>query len=180
MWRPQHFKKDCPKLKKNNNQARGRAFVMGAGDARQDPNTITGMFLVNNHYAYILFDIGADMSFVSNDFKSFLNIRASKLNQRYTIELANGKLIETNEIIKGCTLTLEGHSFDIDLLPVELRSFGIVVGMDLLSKNHKEILCFEKIVRIPLENGGNPLDSWQEKLHQVKNEKLHEGPKVFT
>ncbi|KAI3807474.1 hypothetical protein L1987_23403 [Smallanthus sonchifolius] len=149
-----HFKKDCPKWKNQNNaQASGRAFVMGARDARQDPNIVTGTFPINNHYASVLFDSGADMSFVSNDFKSLLGIKASKLDQSYTIELANGKLIETGEAIRGCTLCLENHTFSIDLLPVELGSFDIVIGMDWLTKNRAEIVCFEKIVRIPLPSG---------------------------
>ncbi|KAI3671895.1 hypothetical protein L1987_87092 [Smallanthus sonchifolius] len=151
---PKHFRKDCPKLKnRNDNQARGRAFVMGAGDARQDSNIVTGTFPINNHYASILFDTGADMSFVSNDFKSLLGIKPSKLNQNYTIELANGKLIKIEEVIQGCTLCLKGHTFSIDLLPIELGSFDVVIGMDWLSKNHAEIVCFEKIVHIPLPNG---------------------------
>ncbi|KAI3762611.1 hypothetical protein L1987_53048 [Smallanthus sonchifolius] len=146
-----HFKKDCPKWKNQTNaQARERAFVMGARDARQDPNIVTGTFPINNHYASILFDSGADMSFVSNDFKSLLGIKANKLDQSYTIQLANGKLIETGEVIRGCTLYLENHTFSIDLLPVELGSFDIVIGMDWLSKNRAKIVCFEKFVRIPL------------------------------
>ncbi|KAI3704083.1 hypothetical protein L1987_74291 [Smallanthus sonchifolius] len=151
---PKHFRKDCPKLKnRNDNQARGRAFVMEAGDARQDPNIVTGTFPINNHYASILFDTGADLSFVSNDFKSLLGIKPSKLEQKYTIELANGKLINTGEVIQGCTLYLKNHTFSIDLLPVDLGSFDVVIGMDWLSKNHAEIVCFEKIVQIPLPNG---------------------------
>ncbi|KAI3682772.1 hypothetical protein L1987_83010 [Smallanthus sonchifolius] len=151
---PKHFRKDCPKLKnRNDNQARGRAFVMEAGDARQDPNIVTGTFPINNHYASILFDTGADLSFVSNDFKSLLDIKPSKLDQKYTIELANGKLINTEEVIQGCTLCLKNHTFSIDLLPVDLGSFDVVIGMDWLSKNHAEIVCFEKIVQIPLSNG---------------------------
>ncbi|KAI3827638.1 hypothetical protein L1987_01718 [Smallanthus sonchifolius] len=149
-----HYRKDCPKLNnQNNNQARGRAFVMGAGDARQDPDIVIGTFLINNHYASILFDTGADMSFVSNDFKSLLGIKSSKLDQNYTIELANGKLIKTEEVIQGCTLCLKDHTFSIDLLPIDLGSFDVVIGMDWLSKNHAEIVCFEKIVHIPLPNG---------------------------
>ncbi|KAI3754881.1 hypothetical protein L1987_54673 [Smallanthus sonchifolius] len=93
------------------------------------------------------------MSFVSNDFKSLLGVKASKLDQSYTIELANGKLIEIGEVIRGCTLYLENHTFSIDLLPVELGSFDIVIGMDWLSKNRAEIVCFEKFVRIPLPSG---------------------------
>ncbi|KAI3775993.1 hypothetical protein L1987_45753 [Smallanthus sonchifolius] len=149
-----HYRKDCPKLKnQNNNQARGRAFVMGAGDTRKDLDIVTGTFLINNHYASILFDTGADMSFVSNDFKSLLGIKPSKLDQNYTIELANGKLIKTEEVIQGCTLCLKDHTFSIYLLPIDLGSFDVVIGMDWLSKNHAEIVCFKKIVHIPLPNG---------------------------
>ncbi|KAI3825383.1 hypothetical protein L1987_06866 [Smallanthus sonchifolius] len=126
---------------------------MGAGDARQDPNIVTGTFPINNHYASVLFDTGADMSFVSNDFKSLLGIKASKLDQSYTIELANGKLIKIEEVIQGCTLGLKNHTFSIDLLPVDLGSFDVVIGMDWLSKNHAEIFYFEKIVHIPPLNG---------------------------
>ncbi|GKC18204.1 putative reverse transcriptase domain-containing protein [Tanacetum coccineum] len=52
----------------NGNPARGRAFVMGAEEARQDPNIMTGTFSLNNHYATMLFDSGADYSFVSTTF----------------------------------------------------------------------------------------------------------------
>ncbi|KAJ0795740.1 putative nucleotidyltransferase, Ribonuclease H [Helianthus annuus] len=48
---------------------------------------------------------------------------------------------------------LVGQVFDIGLLPVTLGSFDIVVGMDWLSKHQAEILCKEKIVRIPLPDG---------------------------
>ncbi|XP_076924948.1 uncharacterized protein LOC143587582 [Bidens hawaiensis] len=150
-----HFKKNCPKLinNNNNNQAQGRAFVIGTKDARQDPSTITGTFLVNGHYAYILFDTGADLSFVSTKFRPLLGIESNNLKDKYTIELANGKLIESSEVVQRCTLALEGHSFEIDLLPVKPGSFDIVVGMDWLSKNRAEIVCFEKVFRLPLPNG---------------------------
>ncbi|XP_076921100.1 uncharacterized protein LOC143582408 [Bidens hawaiensis] len=152
---PNHFKKNCPKLINNNynNQARGRAFVIGTKDARQDPSTVTVTFLFNGHYAYVLFDTGADLSFVSTKLRPLLGIESNNLKDKYTIELGNGKLIESSEVVQGCTLALEGHSFEIDLLPVDLGSFDIVVVMDWLSKNRAEIVCFEKVVRLPLPNG---------------------------
>ena len=127
--------------------------MIGAQEAREDPNIVTGTFLANNHYASILFDTGADRSFVSNEFSSLLGITPTALTHKYTIELANGKLIETNQILQGCTLSLAEHTFEIDLLPVTLGSFDIVIGMDLLAKNQAEIVCREKIVRIPLADG---------------------------
>ncbi|GJX24056.1 putative reverse transcriptase domain-containing protein [Tanacetum coccineum] len=82
-----------------------------------------------------------------------LNTQPSDLNYSYLIEMANGKNKETNKIIRGCTLVLEGVSFSIDLLPFKLGSFDVVVGMDGLSKLRAEIICHEKVICIPLPNG---------------------------
>ncbi|GJS10686.1 putative reverse transcriptase domain-containing protein [Tanacetum coccineum] len=40
---------------------------------------------------------------------------------------------------------LLGHPFDIDLMPVELGSFDVIIGMDWLAKYHALIICDEKI-----------------------------------
>ncbi|GJZ15165.1 putative reverse transcriptase domain-containing protein, partial [Tanacetum coccineum] len=71
------------------------------------------------------------------------------LDTSYAVELADGRISETNIILKGCTLGILGHSFDIDLMPVELGSFDVIIGMDWLAKYHALIVCDEKIVRIP-------------------------------
>ncbi|GJY23778.1 putative reverse transcriptase domain-containing protein [Tanacetum coccineum] len=42
-----------------------------------------------------------------------------------------------------------GHPFDIDLMPIELGSFDVIIGMDWLAKYHALIICDEKVVRIP-------------------------------
>ncbi|XP_076889947.1 uncharacterized protein LOC143540868 [Bidens hawaiensis] len=142
-----YFKKECPKLKGQN--TRGKAFEMNAKKAQKDSSVVTGTFLVNNHYAYVLFDTRADLSFVSNQFEPLLGIKTSKLENSYSIELANWKLIETSELIRSFYTLLENHKFSIDLLPVELGIFDIVVGMDWLSKNGAEIVCSEKLIRLP-------------------------------
>ncbi|GKC98564.1 reverse transcriptase domain-containing protein, partial [Tanacetum coccineum] len=64
----------------------------------------------------------------------------------YDIEMANGNLVSTNTVIKGCTLTLLNQPFEIDLMPIKLRSFDVVIGMDWLSKYYARILCDEKVV----------------------------------
>ncbi|XP_071739934.1 uncharacterized protein [Rutidosis leptorrhynchoides] len=74
---------------------------------------------------------------------------------RYAVQLANGKLIKVDEIMRGCALNLSNNLFEVDLMPVELGSFDVVIGMDWLSKNRADINCAEKSIRIPLENGEN-------------------------
>nr|GFC17254.1 reverse transcriptase domain-containing protein [Tanacetum cinerariifolium] len=91
-----HYQKDCPKVKNQTRgnkarvpDARGKAYVLGGGDANPGPNTVTGLL---------------------------------------------------------------GHPFNIDLMPIDLVSFDVIIGMDWLVKNHDVIVCDEKIVRIPYEN----------------------------
>ncbi|GJR19892.1 reverse transcriptase domain-containing protein [Tanacetum coccineum] len=69
----------------------------------------------------------------------------------YNIEMADGNLVSTNTVIKGCTLTLLNQPFEIDLMPIKLGSFDVVIGMDWLSKYRAKILCDEKVVHIPID-----------------------------
>ncbi|GJU63016.1 putative reverse transcriptase domain-containing protein [Tanacetum coccineum] len=154
-----HYRKDCPKIKNQNRgnkarvpDARGRAYALGGGDVNPGSNTVTGTFLLNDHHAYMLFDSGADRSFVSNAFSALLDITPYALDVSYAIELADGRTSETNTVLMGCTLGLLGHPFNIDLMPIELGSFDVIIGMDWLAKNHAVIVCDEKIVRIPYGN----------------------------
>ncbi|GKC09616.1 putative reverse transcriptase domain-containing protein, partial [Tanacetum coccineum] len=114
-----------------------------------DSNVVKGTFLLNNHYAFILFDSGADRSFVSTTFSTLLDIAPDTLDVSYAVKLADGKFSKTNTMLRGCTLGLLGHPFNIDLMPVELGSFDAVIGMDWLANHHAVIVCDEKVVRIP-------------------------------
>ncbi|GJV71617.1 putative reverse transcriptase domain-containing protein [Tanacetum coccineum] len=129
-----HFKRECPKLKNNNNRGN------------------QGTFLLNNRYASVLFDTGADRSFVSTAFSSQIDITPSTLDHYYDVKLADGRIIRLNTILRGCTLNFLNHPFNIDLMPVELGSFDAINGMDWLAKYQAIIVCTEKIVRIPWGN----------------------------
>ncbi|GJT45362.1 putative reverse transcriptase domain-containing protein, partial [Tanacetum coccineum] len=135
--------------KTGNNKAKARAYAIGGGGANPDSNVVMGTFLLNNRYASMLFDSGADRSFVSTTFSALLDVIPSTLDTSYAVKLADGRISETNMILKGCTLGLLGHPFDIDLMHVKLGSFDIIVGMDWLAKYHAVIVCDEKMVRIP-------------------------------
>nr|GEZ33609.1 reverse transcriptase domain-containing protein [Tanacetum cinerariifolium] len=155
-----HFKRECPKLKNNNNHgnqggknnALDRVYVVGRAGTDPDANVVTGTFLLNNRYASVLFDTGADRSFVSTTFSTQINIMPSTLDHYYDVELADGRIIGLNTILRGCTLNLLNHPFNIDLMPVELGSFDAIIGMDWLAKYQAVIVCAEKIVRIPWGN----------------------------
>ncbi|GJY73172.1 putative reverse transcriptase domain-containing protein [Tanacetum coccineum] len=112
----------------------------------------TGTFLLNNRYASILFDTGADRSFVSTAFSSQIAITPTALDHYYDVELADGRIIGLNTILRGCTLNILNHPFNIDLMPIELVFFERIIGMDWLVKYQAIIVCAKKIVRIPWGN----------------------------
>nr|GEV43635.1 retrotransposon protein, putative, Ty3-gypsy subclass [Tanacetum cinerariifolium] len=142
---------DTKKVDNGNGVTQGRAYVLGGRDAISDSNVITGTFLLNNHYAKILLDIGADKNFVSTTFSALIDITPTTLENHYVVELANGKIIRVNTIIRGCTLNFMNHPLNIDLMPVLLGSFDVIIGMDWLTKYHGVIIYDEKIVCVPLE-----------------------------
>nr|GEX32116.1 hypothetical protein [Tanacetum cinerariifolium] len=117
-----HFRKDCPKLRNQNhgnqignkngnkngnqtggNEATAKAYVIGGGGENLDSNVVMGTFLLNNCYDPMLFDSGADRSFVSSTFSALLDIAPSTLDTSYVVELADGRISKTNVVLRGCT-----------------------------------------------------------------------------
>ncbi|GJV59748.1 putative reverse transcriptase domain-containing protein [Tanacetum coccineum] len=130
-------------------EATERAYAIGRGGENPNSNVVMGTFLLNNSYASMLFHSRADRSFVSSTFSALLDVAPSPLDTSYAVELADGRISETNVILRGSMLVLLGHPFDIDLMPVELGSFDVIIGMDWLTKYHAVIVCDEKVVCIP-------------------------------
>ncbi|GKA85243.1 putative reverse transcriptase domain-containing protein, partial [Tanacetum coccineum] len=158
---PGHFKRDCPKLKNKdggNGNAQGWVYAVGNAEKKgnasgnPDSNIVTGTFLLNNRYASILFDTGADRSFISFAFSSLIDITQTLLENSYDVELADGKIVGVDTIMRGCTLNFLNHPFNIDLMPVELGTFDVIISMDWLRRCHAVIVCDEKLVRVPYGN----------------------------
>nr|GFA28399.1 hypothetical protein [Tanacetum cinerariifolium] len=112
-------------------------------EARQDSNIVPGTFTLNDHYATTLFDSGANYSFVSTTFIPLLGIEPSELSFRYENEIASGQLVEIDKVIKGCRLEIEGHVFDINLIPFEHGSFDMILEMDQQSPTLAKILILD-------------------------------------
>ncbi|GJT02268.1 putative reverse transcriptase domain-containing protein [Tanacetum coccineum] len=108
------------------NEATTKAYAIGGGGTNPNSNVVTSTFLLNNYYASMLFDSGADRSFVSTTFSALLDVAPTTLDT--------------------------SHPFNIDLMLVELGSFNVIIGMEWLAKYHALIVCDEKVVRIPYGN----------------------------
>nr|GEW66454.1 hypothetical protein [Tanacetum cinerariifolium] len=105
------------------------------------------------------------MSFMDTGFSSMLDIDPVTMNTSYEVELADGRIVSTNTVLNGCTLNLVNHLFEIDIIPIELGTFDVIIGMDWLVKYDAVIVCGEKVVRMPFGN----------KTLTIKSDKGKEG-----
>ncbi|GJY22329.1 reverse transcriptase domain-containing protein [Tanacetum coccineum] len=170
-------------------RAPGRVYNLCAEAAVKDNNVVNGTFLINNAYASVLFDTGADRSFMSYAFSKYIDIPPTTLDTHYNLELADRKSLTTNTILKGCTLNLQNHLFKIDLLPIELGSFDVIVEMDWMAEHRAEVVCYEKYIRVPYKNdmliiqgerSGIKSDSRLEVISSIRTQKyIDQGCQVF-
>nr|GEZ61753.1 hypothetical protein [Tanacetum cinerariifolium] len=158
-----------------NGNAMATAYAVGTARTNRNSNVVTGTFLLNNRYALVLFDTGADRSFVCAAFSSLIDIIPTTLDHGYDVEFADGRIIWVNTLIRGCTLNFLNHPFHIDLMPEEMGSFDVIIGMDLLVKYHAVIVCDEKLVRVPL---GNEILIFHETEDKSKEKRLEDVPIV--
>ncbi|XP_071713223.1 uncharacterized protein [Rutidosis leptorrhynchoides] len=108
---------------------------MTTEEAKETPDVVSGTFLVNNVYANVLFDSGANRSFVSATFCHYLNKDVKKLDRNFLVEMADGGQTTICEIFEDCIINLDGNELPVKLMPMPLGGFDVVIGMDWLSDN---------------------------------------------
>ncbi|KAF5802176.1 putative nucleotidyltransferase, Ribonuclease H [Helianthus annuus] len=152
-----HIKISCPKNAKKTEDGKktnARVFQMNVQEATQNDNVITGMFLINDVFARVLFDSGADKSFVDSKFCELLGLPVKALSAKYEVELADGTLETVSTVLDGCAISIRNHSFPLSLLPFKLAGFDVVLlGMDWLSHNQAQIVCSRRQVIIKTPSG---------------------------
>nr|GEV68261.1 putative reverse transcriptase domain-containing protein [Tanacetum cinerariifolium] len=114
---------------------------------------------------------GLDKSFVNTSFSHLIDIDSVRLNTSYEVELADGRVASTNIVLKGCTINLVGRLFKIDLMPIELGTFDVIIGMDRLVEQDTVIVCGKKVVHVPYKNKTLVVEGDREKQLQELSEK---------
>ncbi|KAJ0538417.1 putative nucleotidyltransferase, Ribonuclease H [Helianthus annuus] len=158
-----HYKTECPKLNKiTDNKGKpvegtvkknARAFQLTTQEAELIPDVIAGTFLVHNVYAKVLFDSGANQSFINTSFCQALKLPVTTVRQIFTVETADGNSIEINQVLQKVEIELSGHKFIANLLPMKLAEFDVVLGMDWLIANHAQIICDRNSIEIQAPTG---------------------------
>ncbi|GJS31758.1 putative reverse transcriptase domain-containing protein [Tanacetum coccineum] len=135
-----HFRNTCPKL----NRVLGQVVNQLAWRAAK----ITEAMEISLEE-----ELSTHFSFVSTKFAPLLNVKPSIVNPGYVIEVVDGKKVEVDRVIRDCKLELGGSLFSMNLIPLGHGSFDVIVGMDWLSQHKAVIICHDKVVEIPVDNG---------------------------
>ncbi|KAK1421015.1 hypothetical protein QVD17_23053 [Tagetes erecta] len=171
--RPGHYKSQCPQLQRNDGNrtyhkpaqavggvkkeetgnARGRAFQITAEEAKVTPDVVTGKFLVNSTPAHILFDSGASRSFVSTKFVHRSMFVIEKLPTPLEVEIADNKNFLVFDVYRNCKLIIENEDYRVDLIPISMGEFDVVIGMDWLSRYQANIICSLKVIQLTSPSG---------------------------
>ncbi|GJX44066.1 putative reverse transcriptase domain-containing protein [Tanacetum coccineum] len=156
---PNHLIGECPKLSRNYNQ---RAFVGGSwsdSDEDEEERTKDEKCLMAKASNEVL----SETEFFSDDHSS---LDEKDLDSEY------------NRLCKGVTLTFLNQPIEIDLMPIKLNSFDVVIGMDWLSKYHARIICDEKVIHIPI-NGETLISEKSDEKRLEDIPVVREFPEVF-
>ncbi|XP_074323502.1 uncharacterized protein LOC141660418 [Apium graveolens] len=157
-----HMKKDCltaaptssrGSVATSNRVLTARTSNMTVKNAVRSTNVIAGTLLLNSNPANVLFDSRATKCFVSKEFAEKLNLKVEPLKESLQVEIDNKEFIPVNQVYANCNLELGGVRYLVDLIPFLLGEFDVILGMDCLSRNHAQINCEGKKVKLKTPSG---------------------------
>ncbi|KAI3677659.1 hypothetical protein L6452_36925 [Arctium lappa] len=151
---PGHVRAECLKLKTGGAggkkvdppRAPSRAFQKTTEEAKASADVVSGTFLLNYVHMCVLFYSGASFSFTSIAFCQKFSIPVSRLEGVIVVEIENGGQVVVRDVLRNCTLEIEGKRFSINLLPMLIGGFDVVVGMYWLAVNQAKIMFSKKLI----------------------------------
>lgn len=163
-----HMARNCPKkgLEGNTSSCSGklaitgpipsvgrpsaRTFNMTVQDAVASTDVVADIIPVNEINAYVLFDSGATYSFIACEFAKRLGLIPEKLPIPLDVKVANEEIIPIEHIHKNCGVEIRGNKLSVDLVPIRLKEFDVILGMDWLVNHEAIIDCHRKSVNLRL------------------------------
>ncbi|GJZ49284.1 putative nucleotidyltransferase, ribonuclease H [Tanacetum coccineum] len=125
-----------------------QAYMMATKEDKVVCDVVIGTILINSIPARVLYDSGASVSFVSFEFSKNLPTPPNKLPFPLEVEIAGNEIVVVSKVYRDVEIEIDDSVFKIDLIPIVLGAFHIMIGMDWLDKYNANILCSQKLVRV--------------------------------
>ncbi|XP_075499929.1 uncharacterized protein LOC142538501 [Primulina tabacum] len=143
--KPGHLARNCPG---SSEKVQGCIFSMTKEEVDADTSMITGMFLISGVNAIVLLDSEATHSFILESFVRRLGITTSITETQLAIALPSGQELQTDQIMRGCPIYVQGHQMYAELIVLKMTDFDVILGMDWLSKYIVTIDFGIKMIRL--------------------------------
>ncbi|WRX27886.1 Integrase zinc-binding domain - like 10 [Theobroma cacao] len=97
--------------------------------------------------------ISSDRSYVSTTFASFSDRNLSPLEEEIVVHTPLGEQLIRNTCYRDCGIRVGEEEFKADLIPLEIRDFDLILGMDWLATHRVNVDCFRKVVVLQNSKG---------------------------
>ncbi|XP_042467313.1 uncharacterized protein LOC122050477 [Zingiber officinale] len=134
--------------KPKENKPNARMFSMTQKEVDNISDVVVGTILINKMTAYVLFDHDTTHSFISKRFIMKLGLIAEILSESYRVVMPTNKAIETHNLHRSCQVSIGNHTFEADLIQLNMIEIDAILGMDWLAKNHALVDYHRKIVKL--------------------------------
>ncbi|XP_074378105.1 uncharacterized protein LOC141719629 [Apium graveolens] len=116
-----------------------RVFALTANQAAANSGTISGTLLIGRRDAYVLFDTGSTHSVVSLSFVRHLGIPPSLLYPHMSISTPMRNSVIISDVYRECLIVVGDRNYKVNLLPMEIHDFDIILGMNWLNEHRATI-----------------------------------------
>jgi hypothetical protein len=162
-----HFIKDCPYPKQNrtnnqqgtgnssqakgnagkNTKKTGRIYYTQVATTPDGEPVMMGTFLVANHPAIILFDLGASHTFISKKFVEQHCISYHESKEGFKIQSPGGQIF-TREVAFQVPVTLAGRDFPTNMIVLKGQDIDVILGMNWLAKQKATLNADQRTIRL--------------------------------
>ncbi|XP_074374542.1 uncharacterized protein LOC141714948 [Apium graveolens] len=132
------------------NQPRARTFNITMKEAVQSSSVVAGTLSVNLVNVKVLIDYGETRSFISEEFIDKICCEMQRLGETLIIKLEKDDQVPVDWVYPECAIKIAGHHFSIDLIPLNLGEFDVILGMDWLAFSNAQIDYANKKVKLQI------------------------------
>ena len=125
-----HFARDCRVQVQEQKKVPARVFTLTQAQAENSPSVVSGNILISGIPAHVLIDSGATHSFASLKYVRRLGKPLEQLDVKYSVLLPLGELMNSGQILCGCTVLVDGRELYVDLIVPDMVDYEVILGMD--------------------------------------------------
>ena len=132
-------------------KSKGRVYSLDGENVKSNNALIMDVCKLGQSEVLVLFDCGANNSFIAIDCVQRLQMPSVPLIPPMTVAVATGGKVTSKRVCQNCPILVGSKVYHIDLICLPLKDIDVVLGMDWLSANTVYIGCAEKNLFIPAE-----------------------------